>query len=669
MKNKKFFYQVLISALVFFSSKLLAQAEPAMDAAIITVQPSFLSVTAGGDRAKFEEDNWTSRNASGGIEDLTISKQLNKQDSLEFEGKAIAGNNDYNADLTLAREGLGSLSVAFKDFRKYYDSTGGYYPGFAWNNNNPVEPNKDLHLDIGNFKIEGILAKENSPQYSLSYERDFRHGTKSLLEWGAVIGGAVQRQLYPAYLKTEETVDRLKTGVKYTTKDSEVSAEQIWESTKAKNRDNYRETLTLTTGVITSQKIRSENMDSDLYSTILRGSKDLNDKLSLTCGVLYNHYLGGSLENLIGTTDMDNPAIIDQNSVTIFPNIYFKPFKNLSLGFGSKSEFINKNGNSAANNLNAVGEILNIASHTYKKIFTQDLQLKYNGMKNVACYADAVFEKKLINQFEEQDSCGVVVAADNFSRKTDSTADTNSLTLGFKWYPTSRVNVTIEDKYQNKFIRNNNEFLTGDVLSGYRTFIDRLDIASNSPVLKLNYKPFRWMAYTLGYTFQDSVYGLRTRAGASTEIAKNKVHAYSAQIVLTPVDYFYCSLFYERRNDFTSTRADGAGGAALATQIPDYKANVNVLGLDCNYALSKSTTLAAGFSMYKNENYNNFAATGMPYGLNNLSQDISFGIKHILNKSSSLELKYKYLNYSESSNNFINDYEAHLLSATMNMAF
>ncbi len=667
MKDKKFFYQVLTPVLFFFFGNLFAQAEPAMEETVIMIRPSFLSATVIGDRAKFEEDNWTWRNASGGIESLTVSKQLNKEDSLEFEGKAIAGNNDYNANLTLAREGLGSLTVAFKEFRKYYDPTGGFYSGFPISDNNPVEPNQDLHLNIGNFKIEGILAKEDSPEYSLSYERGFRSGTKSLLAWGSTVTtpATVTRNIYPSILETHETTDRVKAGIKYVTKTSEVSAEQIYENTKAKNEDNYSETFTVNTGGLASQKMRLENFDSDLYSTILRGAKDLNDKLTVSCGVLYNHYKGGSLENLTGDTNMDNPASLEQNAVTIFPNISFKPFKDLSMSFGSKTVFINKNGDA---DFNKSTESRNITTNTYQKIFTQSLQLKYSGMKNMVWYADGSYENRPIREFEQQVSS--LGGANDFSRKTNSVAGTNNFTLGVKWYPVPKVNITLEDNYKNKFIDNKNEFLTGDVaLSGYRAFIDRLDLISNSPVLKLNYKPFRWIACNLGYTYEDSIYGVRTRAGSSTEINKNKVHTYSVQAVLTPVDSFYISLFYERKNDFTSTRADGAGGAAVTAQQPDYKANVNVLGFDGSYAFSKKTSLNIGYSMYKTDNFNDFSSTGMPYGLDNFSQDVSFGVKHALDKNSSLEFKCKYLSYTESSNNHANDYEAYLLSAAMNMAF
>jgi len=651
MKNKQIFYPVLISALFIFSNQLSAQAESAADTAIITVEPAILVPTIIGDRAKFEQDNWSSRNTSGGIENLTVSKQMNKEDSLDFEGKAIAGNNDYNANLILAREGLGSLTVAFKEFRKYFDPTGGFYSGFLPGMNNPVEPNTDLHLDIGNFKIEGILAKENSPEYSLSYERDSRQGTKSLLEWGTEKLSATSRKLYPAALETHETVDRVKAGVKYATKTSEVSAEQTFESTRAKNEDIYSETYYLASGLLSSQRTRLENFDSNAYTTLLRGFKDFNDKWSASCGVLYNHYKGGSLENLVGSTNMDNPASLEQNSTTIFPTVSFKPLKNLAMTFGSKAEFIDKNGDSL------LSPNMNVSS-TYQRIFTQALQLKYNGIKNIALYADGSFEKKLIRQSESKTAA--------LDRKVKSIADTDNFTLGAKWYPVPKINISVEDNYKNKSIENNDEF---DNDAGYRGFIDDMNINSNRPTLKLNYKPFRWMAYTLGYTYEDSTYGTRTKQGSSTEIAKNKIHEYSLQATLTPVDCFYISLFYERKNDFTSTRADGAGGAAEAVQQPDYKANVDVLGFDSSYALSKKTSLNLGYSMYKTDNFNDFSATGMPFGLDNFSQNVSFGVKQTLSKNSSLELKYKYLSYTESSNNHADDYEAHLLSAAMNMVF
>jgi len=196
-----------------------------------------------------------------------------------------------------------------------------------------------------------------------------------------------------------------------------------------------------------------------------------------------------------------------------------------------------------------------------------------------------------------------------------------------------------------------------------------MELASNTPSLKLNYKPFKWLSGSLGYIYDQGIYRVRTRALNSYEVAKFRVETYSAEVTLAPVDYFYTSLLYERRNDSTSVRSNGAGGAATTAQLPDYKANVDILTWDASFALSKKTAVTGGYSMYFSDNFNDFSSTGLPLGLNNLSQKASIGVKQSLSKDRSLEFKYSYQNYAEDSNNHIDDYEAHIGYVAMNMAF
>lgn len=693
MKNKKIFCSVLIQVLFvpFAVNFVHAEplAEPPKDMVTFEASPAITVPIIHGDKGKFEEDNWISRNTSGGITNMSFSKQLNHQDSLEFDGRAIAGNNDYNTNFNLVREGVGSLAFAFKEFRKYFDGTGGFYDNFAHTSLSlPVEINNPLHLDIGSFKVEGILAKENSPEYSLSYEREFRHGTESLLGWGPVTDGTLTRYINPTYRESRETVDKVKLGLKKVTSDTEFSIRQSWEGVRDESSKINNQTLDLNTGVLSKIKTQFENTDSDLYTTQAMFSKDLNKNLFTSLGLLYNHYIGGSMEQVTDTNVASynenhplNPAHVKQDTATFMPNISFSPLKDLQMGAGLKAELEIKNAIATYNRdyRNTLGvyvpdgiidEFVNIDANTDTKRFSENAQFKFSRIKNVVFYGNAEYEKQFITQFEEQDAFGPNPSASNsFSRKTDTIADAYNFTLGSKWYPLTKVNVTVEDKYKNKEINNNNEFLTGGVVSGYRGFIDHITLASNSPIVKLNYKPFRWVTTSLGYTYDQGIYGIRTRAGSSTEVSKYVTHAYSAELTLVPVDYFYCSVFYQRRNDFTSTRADGAGGQSVSVQQPDYKANVDVLGFDYTYALTKSTSLNGGYSMYFTDNFNDFSTTGLPLGLNNLSQSASIGIQHSFKKDRSLELKYVYKNYSEDSNNHIDDYEAHLLYASMNMAF
>lgn len=659
---------VLMQSLLIFCPSVFAQPA-ANEVAVIEVNPVITTAGIIGDREKYREINQASDKTYGGFDRISISKQLNHQDSLEFEGRAIGGNNDYDADLTLAREGVGSLEISFKEFRKYYEGTGGTYSQFAFGNGYPVELDKNIHLDIGNFKIEGILAKENAPEYSLSYERASRNGSKSLLNWGYVTG-SVSRKLYPNFLETDEVTNKVKAGIKHVTRDSESSIEQSWEAMRSENKDIQSRTYTLSTGAISSLVTRFLNMDSDLYSTVLRYSKDLNKKLTVNCGLLYNRYIGGSMENMVSTSATSNYpdhfGIVDQNSVTLFPNISFIPSKNLLVSFGSKAELINKNGSA---NYDKTGEAMNIKSEIYKKIFTQNFGIKYKGFKNIALYTDADFEKRLINQFDDQESYAASATADNFSIKTNTITDNINFTVGGKWYMNSKLNLTLEEKSKSGHTNNDHEFKTGDIttLGGtYRGFIDEMKFNTHTPLVKLNYKPFRWLSYNFGYTHDSTVYGVRTMISNEVVNAKYNSNNFSWETTLTPADYLYLTIFYEKKFAKTKTRASDQGTAAY--DQPSYQSGVDVFRFNGSFAFTKNTSLEAGFSMYNSANFHDYT-TGLPLGLDNTFENASFGIKHNFTKDRSLELKYSFQKYDEDSNNNIDDYEAHILSAAMRMAF
>jgi len=666
MKSMKFFYSVLILNFTFFFSGKPAQAEPAGDPLMVQIQPASQFVTVKGDREKFEEDHWTSRNSSGGIESMSISKQLNKQDSLEFEGRAIAGNNNYAADLTLAREGLGSLEIAFKEFRKYYDGTGGYYSLFNRSNLYPAELDNDLHLDVGNFKIEGILAKENSPEYTLGYEREFRSGSKSTLHWGTVTGSTViTPKIYPAYLTTDETADTVKFGVKHETRDSEASAEQRWEHVESETRKYYSRTLNLLTSVTGAPSADDENVASDLYTTMLRYSKDVNKKLSFSCGLLYNRYKGGSLDNA-NVNAMDNFASIEQDSVSLFPNLSYAFSNDLNLGFGAKAEFFKKIGAAMNNKIVGTASTVDMKTEVSQQAYTQDLRLKYSGIKDSSLYADLEFKEVFIDTLDISDSYLTATTADIFRRKTNAAANTSNFTLGYKWYMNPKVNLTVEDKFKSESTYNDNKVVTGESANNYRGFINSLLITSNTPLVKLNYKPYRWLHYNLGYIYDSSTYGVETRNSGETLYDKYDSHTGSIEATVALHDYLYFTLFYQKKYSVNKTRASDI--TTLFTQ-PAYETNADVFSFSCSYAPTAKTTLTANYSMSRVDNFENFVTISLPYGTSNLSQDMSLGVEHKLNKDTSLQFKYTLAQYDEDSNDGIDNYEANLLYAALNMKF
>ena len=667
------FFILLNFCLFLFASGSFAYAQEMEKPPLITLTTAVLGVIPSGDREKFEEDHWVWRNTSGGIEDFNYLKEYKNGDSLEAAGRVNPNNNDYVLNLDYAKEGVGSFKFTFKDFRKYYDGTGGFYSGFVSTVASPntyFDISKNLHLDIGSFKLEGILAKEGEPRYSLSYERLFKDGDKSLLMWNSVIGaGTLERKIYPNSLQLKESVDRVKLGVEHTIKNINVSAEQDYEHGSAKNNNVYRQTMTLSTGLVTGTRTEYDKFDYDQYSTLLRLDKTWANNVFSSLGFMFNRYVGGSTESItdagITNTYLPSPADIEQDSIVLLPNVSFSPVKDLLLDVGLRIEYTKKNAYSSFNldsdNDGVINRVTNVKTGREDSKFAQNFEFKYSKFKNAVFYSEADFEQRFIDLHELQAVTGA------FDRLTNASEYDNRFTIGSKWYLLSNLDAVVEftDKIGLREYKHNAR--AGIGASDYPSLIDTLQFMTYYPVLKLNYKPSRWISFNFGYNYETTSYGIRTLISDALEMQNHKAHVYSISATLTPRDSMYLALFYTRKNAATVTRANGQGGST--TIVPTYNGNYNVLGCSFSYAPDRKNTITGNYSMSRADNFNDFSATGMPLGLDNFSQSISMGIEHQLRKDLSLEFRYTHDEYTEDSNNGIDNYDANLFYTGLKMKF
>jgi hypothetical protein len=656
--------------LFLFSSNFLVYAQGQEKPAVMTLNSSLLSVISVGDREKFEEDHWVTRNVSGGIEDFNYFKEYTNGDSLEIGARAIAYNDDYAFNVDYQKEGVGSLKFAFKEFRKYYDGTGGYgtvnfVPRF-------FETGKDLHLDIGSFKLEGILAREGAPKYTFAYERAFRNGDKSILGWYRVNPAVGERRyIFPGFFQIDEAVNKFKFGVEHKIKGVNVSAEQRYENATAEQDGIYREEYNLPAGTSTVVRAKYDDFDYDFYSTILRCDKTWAQKVYSSLGFMYNRYIGGSIESLsdtgISSTYLPSPATMEQNSVVFLPNVSFSPSKDLSMDVGMKFEYIKKNGYSSfyldSDGNGVTDEITDTKTGREDRKFGQNFGLKYKKFKNVVFYFDGDFEQRFIDLHEKE----AVDSAQEFARITNSNEFDTNYAVGSKWYLLSRVDVTAE--FRNKIGRRDYKHLlrAGILATSYPAYIQELEFTTYSPVLKLNYKPSRWINFNIGYNYDMTSYGVRAFASNALAMNNYKAHVYSLNVMLTPADSMYLTLFYQKKNAATRTRANGDGGSA--TIVPIYQGGADVAGLTFSLAPDEKNTITGSYSMSRTDNNNARAATSFPMGANNFSQTASMSFEHLIRTGLSVEFKYSFMQYVDDINDGIDNYEANLISAGLKMKF
>jgi hypothetical protein len=181
-----------------------------------------------GNDAAFQKRVQQPKGGGAGIEDLHYSKDLDETTALLFDGRALAGSEDYLAKLNLTKINLGSFEVGYKRFRMFYDGIGGFFPiNQTWRTLNP----EDLHLDRGAFWAEAKSAMPDKPEFTLRYTNETRNGQKDSTSWGdtdnagqpyrTLNGGiagsnsnATVRKVTPSYLQIDEHHETLEGTVK-----------------------------------------------------------------------------------------------------------------------------------------------------------------------------------------------------------------------------------------------------------------------------------------------------------------------------------------------------------------------------------------------------------------------------------------------------------------------
>jgi len=76
---------------------------------------------------------------------------------------------------------VGYLKAGYREYRTYYDLSGGYYPpNQAW-----IQPwDPENSIDRGEVWVEAGLRLEELPQLTFRYAHQFRDGYKDSTSWG-----------------------------------------------------------------------------------------------------------------------------------------------------------------------------------------------------------------------------------------------------------------------------------------------------------------------------------------------------------------------------------------------------------------------------------------------------------------------------------------------------
>ena len=139
------------------------------------------AASVSGNDSSFARRFQMPQNGSYGIEGLHLVKELSKDSTMEIDGRALTGAEDYLGKLLLTKNEVGSVEVGYKRFRTFYDGIGGFFPlNNKWN----VLKDEELHTDRARFWAKAKIERPNQPTFELSYVNELRNGQKDTTIWG-----------------------------------------------------------------------------------------------------------------------------------------------------------------------------------------------------------------------------------------------------------------------------------------------------------------------------------------------------------------------------------------------------------------------------------------------------------------------------------------------------
>src|SRR5262245_44624147 len=228
---------VIITGFWIASGKLMNAAEQASTNAPAETKPAveakpeepleyynWLEFSVGhffveGDKAQFQRRSGMPAGTFGGVEDFHLEQKAGKQGLFTIDGRGIFDNHDYALKLQLTEPDKGYVQFGYREFRTWYDGSGGFYPGGT--NHWFDLYSEQMHVDRGEVWFESGLRIPGVPELTLRYSHEFRCVKKDSTVWGdsAALGIASannSRGIVPSFWSIDEKRDIFSLDARHT---------------------------------------------------------------------------------------------------------------------------------------------------------------------------------------------------------------------------------------------------------------------------------------------------------------------------------------------------------------------------------------------------------------------------------------------------------------------
>ncbi|MBM4046568.1 MAG: hypothetical protein FJ279_15765 [Planctomycetes bacterium] len=708
--------------LALAASSVAAQEAPSDSGLGVSLTPSFRYISVKGDKGAFQEHWWAREGWAGGLEDFSFEKKIGGS-TLKIEGNTLIEEQDHKLRISLTKPDFGYVRGGFSNYRKYFDDTGGYYALFRQPHVRSQDLDRGLSMDIGNIYLEAGLTLPNLPKLEVGYERQYKQGHKSMVEWGSVTqagipgpglpAGTVSRKIYPASKKVDESVDIFKLNVEHDIKDITFRDAFRFEhyNNRTTREDDSVRTYTFagfpalpTFAVPAPYKnvTVKEKFGHNLLSNTFTMESQPHEKVYWSAGYLYSKLWGtadywmdtqpyrSGRDKRWYTTEVD----LDEKSHVINLGLMLGPFANLTPYGGVQLE---KTGSEADQESimqerapAPAGVWPDEAPHVRVKTSDDRVSaeshagLRYTGLPFTSLYAEGRWRREENTLFErslEEDT--LAMGAEAWQRQTDGDIWRQDYTIGFNTAPFRRV--TWGGRYtwrnrHNDYKHDLDEAGGTTGLGSYSAFINKQTLDTNELSTNLTIRPFDRVTVVGKYQYADTRIHTTTQRNEvlnadGLRTADYTSHRYSLSTTWQATNKLYLTGMVSYQNTQTETATNGSNS------VRPYEGNVLSLGAGLGYAFNEKTDVKANYVFsHADTFYNNgyaikapagWVATdfGLPMGTQYQQHGLTTTLTHKLTKYMTAGLRYGFYFYENAANRHVDDYTAHLIGGFMNFKF
>lgn len=656
------------------------------------IELSISGVSLDGNAAAFQRRMGRNDGVAGGIESLRYEKIA---DDLTFliEGRAVFGMDDYDVNVSLIKDDVGFVRGGFRQFRTWYDASGGFVP-VAVGGWNPLVDD-DVHVDRGRLWFEAGLRMEKVPEITIGYSHEWRDGVKDSTSWAAIPNAplpfptATAYNIVPSLTHLNELRDTVYLDIAHTIGNTDVELGLRYESVR---NDNFREMHREPGEPVAANdrtNIQRDVYEYDLFNAHTSTETRFNDKMLLSLGYAFTTM----------DTDTDGTERIVRNrtgarltlpvvdhsfgaltgggqlfSHVTNANFWWNPIPDLVIVPSIRAEWEDF----GAVSMFYEGGAERDKSESNVDNLTEQLEIRYTGINNLLLYARG--------EFAQSDRELLLMDHAGEFRFSNSDVESNKYTLGANWYPIRGVSIAAQF-YRKTWDQDYRHLFSPVVGNSFDGQFLAHEFETDDLSLRVTWRPLPTLTTASRFDFQQTTIENRAMIGSGVNNGKSLQPVDSADIDRTvisqsvtwmpiPQAYVQASISWvaastETPSDFYAPR-----------RIWDFDNDYITASLQAGCALGRKTEIQAGYLYYFADNYTvplQPAAAGppatpmqagtVPFGSNTEEHVFTVALNRQICPNVIWNIGYGFYTSSDGLFGGYNDYRAHTVSTGVKIRF